>query len=227
MDVFTLFHGSEAIVSKPEIGLCRPYNDYGKGFYCTADQELGKEWACQKGRDGFVSCYELPLDGLVAIDLNGEGFTALHWLSVLFENRLVRLTTPVMERGGRWLQDHFSVDLDGADIVAGYRADDSYFGFARAFLSNSITLGQLTRALRLGNLGTQVMLKSPAAFDAVRFTGYVKADAATYFPRYSERDARARAEFAQMIRSSEDQDDGLFFSSLMAMGKEELDGCLR
>ena len=103
MDVFTLFHGSEAIVSKPEIGLCRPYNDYGKGFYCTADQELGKEWACQKGHDGFVSCYELPLDGLVAIDLNGEGFTALHWLSVLFENRLVRLTTPVMERGGRWI----------------------------------------------------------------------------------------------------------------------------
>lgn len=227
MDVFTLFHGSEAIVSKPEIGLCRPYNDYGKGFYCTADQELGKEWACQKGHDGFVSCYKLPLDGLVTADLNGEGFTALHWLAVLFENRLVRLTTPVMERGGRWLQDHFSVDLDDADIVMGYRADDSYFSFARAFLSNGITLGQLTWALRLGNLGTQVMLKSPAAFETMQFTGYVKADAATYFPCYSERDAQARAEFAQMIRSSEDQDDGLFLSSLMAMGKEELDGCLR
>ena len=227
MDAITLFHGSEAIVSKPEIGLCRPYNDYGRGFYCTADQELGKEWACQKGRDGFVSRYELPLKNLVAIDLNGEGFTVLHWLSVLFENRLVRLTTPVMERGGRWLQAHFSVDLDGADIVVGYRADDSYFGFARAFLSNSITLGQLTRALRLGNLGIQVMLKSPAAFEAVQFTGYVKADAATYFPLYSERDARARVEFAQMVRSSEGQADGLFLSSLMAMGKEELDDCLR
>ena len=227
MAEIALYHGSEVVVSQPKLELCRDHNDYGRGFYCTADVELGKEWACQKGRDGFVSCYSLAADGLTVVDLASDDYTVLHWLSVLFSNRLFRLTTPVMARGASWLSDRFPVDLGAADIVAGYRADDSYFGYARAFLGNSLTLGQLNRALRLGQLGTQVMLKSPAAFEAVSFTGFVEADAATYYPLYSSRDARAREEYAQMVACESEQQDGLFISALMAMGEEELNACLR
>ena len=62
-----------------------------------------------------------------------------------------------MAFGVDWLKEHFSVDLTGYDLVRGYRADDSYFSFARAFLSNTIPLSTLSEAMRLGNLGEQVV----------------------------------------------------------------------
>ena len=158
---------------------------------------LTRSWArsgpAKRGRDGFVSCYELPLDGLVAIDLNGEGFTALHWLSVLFRESARQAYhsrygawRPLVARIiSRWIWTApTSWRVTGRMIPT--------LGSRAPFLSNSITLGQLTRALRLRQFGNPGDVGEPAAaFDAVRFTGYVKADAATYFPRYSERDARA------------------------------------
>lgn len=42
-----LYHGSEKILEKPVYGFGRTDNDYGRGFYCTEDRELAKEWACQ------------------------------------------------------------------------------------------------------------------------------------------------------------------------------------
>ncbi len=34
-----LYHGSAVVVRKPEYDLGKPYNDYGRGFYCTEDTE--------------------------------------------------------------------------------------------------------------------------------------------------------------------------------------------
>ena len=44
-------------------------------------------------------------------------------------------------------------------MVIGYRADDSYFSFARAFVNNEISLEQLSYAMRLGKLGELVCIK--------------------------------------------------------------------
>ena len=41
-----LYHGSDSIVKSPEYGKGKFYNDYGRGFYCTENKELAKEWAC-------------------------------------------------------------------------------------------------------------------------------------------------------------------------------------
>lgn len=38
-----LFHGSRALVEKPQLAKCRPFNDYGPAFYCTESLELAKE----------------------------------------------------------------------------------------------------------------------------------------------------------------------------------------
>lgn len=43
-----LYHGSQFIIQKPEYGKGARHNDYGKGFYCTEQIELAKEWACAK-----------------------------------------------------------------------------------------------------------------------------------------------------------------------------------
>lgn len=65
-----LFHGSRALVEKPQLAKCRPFNDYGPAFYCTESLELAKEWACNLGEDGIANCYRLELDGLALLDLN-------------------------------------------------------------------------------------------------------------------------------------------------------------
>ena len=52
-----LYHGSEKIISKPVFGAGKIYNDYGRGFYCTQNIELAKEWACPTQNDGFSNGY--------------------------------------------------------------------------------------------------------------------------------------------------------------------------
>ena len=232
-----LYHGSGVAVPRPQIELCRPHNDYGRGFYCTRSIDLAKEWACQQGIDGFVSAYELDVRELAVIDLNASGRCILHWLAVLLEHRLCRLSTPVMQQGAAWLAERFSVDISQADIVRGYRADDSYFGFARAFLRNEITLPQLSRAMRLGELGEQYMVRSPRGFVALRFAGSEAVDSAVYWTRREIRDKAARDAFQEIVSqrgSALEASTGggaanmppLFISTLMAMSEEELHACL-
>ena len=42
--VKTLYHGSKDIIEHPRYGAGKPYNDYGRGFYCTESLDLAKEW---------------------------------------------------------------------------------------------------------------------------------------------------------------------------------------
>lgn len=193
MAQLTLFHGSPAIVSAPQFGVGRPYNDYGLGFYCTEHRELACEWACaQEGADGFASEYLLDTEGLSVLRLSGEEFSTLHWLALLLEHRIVDAKTPVAIEGKKYLRQHFHVPIEKYDLIIGWRADDSYFTFARAFLRNDISLEQLSRAMRLGDLGEQVVLKSERAFQRIRFVGAEVALAQVYYPQRLARDDRAR-----------------------------------
>ena len=45
MSKLTIYHGSPEIFEKPQFGKGKPYNDYGRGFYCTEHIELAKDWA--------------------------------------------------------------------------------------------------------------------------------------------------------------------------------------
>lgn len=226
MSSLVLYHGSRVAVSKPQIKLCRPNNDYGRGFYCTESVELAKEWACQEGHDGFANKYSIETSGLRLVDLNGPQFNILNWLAVLLENRLINAMSPTMAAASQWLKEGFSVDLADADIVKGYRADDSYFGFARAFLRNEISLDQLSQAMSLGKLGEQHMIKSPAAFEKLEYLESLPADSNVYWPLREKRDAEARTSFSQMVANTAPVGNGasdqqIYIVDLMRMQKEE------
>ena len=76
----------------------------------------------------------------------------------------------------RHLTERFSINVNACDLVVGYRADDSYFDFAEAFLNNAITVEQLSRAMRLGKLGEQIVLKSQFAFSKIKYEGFEVAE---------------------------------------------------
>ena len=132
MSKLILYHGSTDIIQAPVFGKGKSYNDYGKGFYCTEHLELAREWACTENTDGYANKYEIDTAGLSVFNLSSSEYTILHWLALLMKYRKFRVSTPVMKRGADWLKEHFLIDLSPYDAVVGYRADDSYFSFARA-----------------------------------------------------------------------------------------------
>ena len=73
-----LYHGSQFIVENPEYGKGKPHNDYGRGFYCTQNIELAKEWVAKSDEGmGFVNCYELNPSGLDILRLNDGTHSSL------------------------------------------------------------------------------------------------------------------------------------------------------
>ncbi len=70
-----LYHGSESIIERPEYNKGAKTNDYGRGFYCTEDIELAKEWACKKQQNGYVNRYEIDLSELNVLNLNSPEYS--------------------------------------------------------------------------------------------------------------------------------------------------------
>ncbi len=188
----TIFHGSRLIIEAPSFGSGNPRNDYGLGFYCTQEAELAKEWACTEEESGFCNQYELDLSGLSVMHLSGQNYNILNWLTLLLDNRTFRISSDVASEGKAYLLANFLPDVSACDVIIGYRANDSYFAFANAFLNNTLSLAQLENAMYLGKLGEQTVLRSKKSFERIRFIGSEPADRETYYPMKSTRDKEAR-----------------------------------
>ena len=190
-----VYHGSPKIIAKPTFGVGNPQNDYGLGFYCTESVELAKEWACSVETDGFANQYTLDLTGLSVFSLTGGDYSILNWLFVLLENRKFRIGGDIAKQAKSYIFENFAVDYKNYDIIKGYRADDSYFSFANAFLNNTISVAQLERAMVLGKLGEQIVLMTPKAFDSIEFMDSIAAPKEIYLPQKLARDTAAREDF--------------------------------
>lgn len=213
MSKLVLYHGSPDIIEKPTFGKGKAYNDYGRGFYCTEHIELAKEWACTEGTDGYANKYELDTAGLSVLNLSSDDYTILNWLAILMLHRKGRLSAPIAKQGREYLIQNFLPDFQNYDAIIGYRADDSYFSFARAFVTNTISLKQLGSAMRLGKLGEQFVLKSTKAFEAIRFIDYTVADNTVYYAKRKARDDEARAAYMKELET--DDINGIFMRDII------------
>ena len=212
-----IYHGSQKIIEKPEYGIGKKYNDYGQGFYCTRIPEMAKEWAVAKERDGFLNAYELNTETLTILNLNDSRYCTLHWLAVLLENRYFDIRFPIAAEARDYILEAFHVDYQDTDIITGYRADDSYFSFAQDFLNNAISYRQLDKAMHLGNMGEQVVLKSKRAFSHIVFQGFELADSGIWYPKKKERDDSARRAYFDS-RSNKRKKSDLFISQIIDGG---------
>lgn len=195
--ILTLYHGSSLIIERPVFGKGNPFNDYGLGFYCTQTLELAKEWACSVEQDGFANRYAFHMKGLSVLNLSNEKYHILNWLSILLMNRKFNLSSDIAAQGKEYLAGTFLPPYEDYDVIIGYRADDSYFSFASAFLNNTISLAQLEKAMFLGKLGEQVVLKSKKAFSRLCFEESIPAERTVYYPKKATRDSEARAAFRE------------------------------
>lgn len=193
-----IFHGSEFVIERPQFGFGKRTNDYGLGFYCTEDKALAAEWSVSPSHDGFVNAYELDVTNLKILNLSEGSFTVLHWLAILLENRIFDVEGDIAAAAKEYLMEHFMPAYGDADVIIGYRANDSYFSFARTFLSGALSYANLAKAIRLGNLGLQIVLKSEKAFRALSFVSATPTSKKDFLSSKEERDADAREEFRRL-----------------------------
>lgn len=78
--------------------------------------------------------------------------------------------------------DNCLIDISPYDVIRGYRADDSYFSFARQFVNGMISLRQLQRIMFLGDLGIQYALMSERAFSAIRSHDWKQPQEPSFIP---------------------------------------------
>ena len=211
----TLFHGSEKIIETPTFGEGKKNNDFGLGFYCTESEELAKEWAVSSLRDGFANQYILDTEYLNILNLNSPDYTILNWIAVLVEHRLFSINTPVARRAKKYLIDNFGINVNAYDLITGYCADDSYFDYAESFLNNAISVEQLAKAMRLGKLGEQVVLKSKFAFSKIQYEGFNVAEKEEFYVLRKSRDDEANQLYLEML---EEESDGLYIQDIIRGG---------
>ena len=208
----TIYHGSEKIIQVPAFGEGRKTNDFGLGFYCTESKSLSMEWAVSSISDGFSNQYTFDTEFLNILHLNSPDYTILNWIAILVSHRLFSIRTPVARRAKNYLIEHFGINVNSYDCIIGYRADDSYFEFAETFLNNGITVEQLSRAMRLGKLGEQIVLKSKYAFSKIRFERFEIAKKDTYFNLRKARNEDANQQYLNILA---EETDGLYIQDII------------
>lgn len=210
--VITIYHGSDKVIEVPTFGKGKKNNDFGLGFYCTESENLAMEWAVSSLNDGFSNKYTLDTEYMNILNLNSSEYTILNWIAILVEHRLFSIKTPVARRAKKYLIDNFSINVNAYDIIIGYRADDSYFDYAEAFLNNSITIEQLASAMRLGKLGEQVVIKSEYAFSCIKFAGFNIAEKGKFYALKKARNEEANQHYLKLL---EEDSDGLYIQDII------------
>lgn len=211
----SIYHGSQQIVEEPKFGVGKEYNDYGRGFYCTENIELAKEWACSVKHDGYANKYRLTLEEMNIMHLTGGEFNILNWLAILLAYRKFDINSPVGNNAREFILNRFMPDISNVDIMIGYRADDSYFSFAEDFVNNTISFRDLSLAMQLGTLGEQVVLLSERSFRRIKFVECETADYREYYYKRAKRDQDARTAYKSRKKNLQQLKDDIFIIDIM------------
>lgn len=148
-----LYHGSNTPIQKIDLSKCRPYKDFGKGFYLTDIKEQAQRMAAKTARifDGepCLTAFEFSLDRAEAEGLKIKKFEALdyEWARFVIANRDLNKPQPCHDY----------------DIVIGPVADDTIARLLRMFTENFIDEEQLLRQLTFSQVTSQYFFHTEAA----------------------------------------------------------------
>lgn len=87
MSTVKLLHGTDHIIERPDFLSGNPHNDYGKGFYCTEEDEMAREWACKNNTKGFVNIYDFNTHTLRVLNLSDGNHNILNWIALFLKYR--------------------------------------------------------------------------------------------------------------------------------------------
>jgi hypothetical protein len=194
-----IYHGSDHVIVKPQYGLGKEDNDYCSGFYTTNDKIKADEWALCNGQNtAITNVYEINETKLNVLHLDDYG--TLSWIAEIVAHRGAR--GELAQKIGNMLIDKYKIDTSKADIIIGYRADDSYIDIVDAFLKKELSIEEVDRLFRKGNLGLQIFIKSEAAFNALVYKGHREIP---QNKELSNNEIQARIEVSNFLNQREQQ----------------------
>jgi len=142
-----LYHGSSAVVEKPEIRTTRYHKDFYFGFYCTLYQEQAQRWAVRHNGTGVVNEYVYTPNASLKV-----------------------LTFPEMSEA--WLDFIASCRTGHAhdyDIVEGPMADDTIFNYVQQFMDGEISREAFWALAKFKKPTHQISFHTQAALDSLKF----------------------------------------------------------
>ena len=157
--MITLFHGSNIEVKQIDFARCKPYKDFGQGFYLTEIEEqailMAKRTASIYGGAAVVSQFEFDDEEAFSDkDISVKQFRQPdeEWALFVMANRSRENVHPV--------HNH--------DIVIGPVADDTIATLFRNFTDGLIDLPMLVSGLRYKNISSQYFFRTEAALKYLR-----------------------------------------------------------
>lgn len=148
-----LYHGSNLDIKTIDLEKCRPYKDFGRGFYLTTIEYQARQMAVRVARirDGspFVNAYEVPDDFMACSELNTRDFgdtASEEWALFVMNNRNARF------------RDYASRECNHDnkyDIVRGPVADDDMAMLFRQYENRLIDFAMLKNGMTYKKMTNQ------------------------------------------------------------------------
>lgn len=134
-----LYHGSNIEIKNPDLSYSKPFKDFGRGFYLSADLQQAQRLAEQRTQmlkkgSAIVSAFLFDENILKGKELKVKLFTeySKEWAEFVTMNRNVELKHPIHDY----------------DIVYGPIADDGVTFQLRRYQAGSITIEELIEELK-------------------------------------------------------------------------------
>ena len=151
-----LYHGSNTKIEKIDLSKCRPYKDFGKGFYLTEIREQAEKMASRTAHiyDGEPIVTEFEFDESALSKLSVKQFDGPNeeWALFVLANRSKEHEQPT----------------HSYDIVIGPVADDDIAQLFRNFNDGFINITMLVKGLKYKKVSSQYFFHTEAAIKFLR-----------------------------------------------------------
>lgn len=146
-----LYHGSNIIIEQIDLSKCRPYKDFGQGFYLTAIKEQAEQMARRTsaiyGGEPIVTEFEFDESALSFLSVKMFKDPSEEWALFVMANRSRKNVQPTHD----------------FDIVIGPVADDTIATLFRNFDDGIIDLPMLVQGLKYKKVPSQYLFHSAEA----------------------------------------------------------------
>lgn len=161
-----LYHGSNIDISNINLNMCRPFKDFGRGFYLTLLEEQAKKMAVRVskiyGGSRIINVYEIDDNFLFNTELAIKNFGAQvspEWAVFVMNNRnrnFIDASDPLCNLDCKY------------DIVTGPIANDDMVLLFREFRNRAISQETLLRELTYKEVTNQVSFHTEKALKLLR-----------------------------------------------------------
>ncbi len=164
-----LYHGSNIVIDSINLAMCRPYKDFGKGFYLTDIKEQAEKMAVRVskiyGGSPVVNTFEIQ-DGFREIDdIKVKDFgleTTEEWAKFVMNNRNRTFTN---------LKDTLCNKDNKYDIVIGPVADDNMALLFRQYENEIIDFETLLKGMIYKKTSSQYSFHTEKSIKLLRKVG--------------------------------------------------------